>query len=322
MKLKNIFLLVGITLSLCFSSCSDDDGYKWGAVASGNQLNAVTFGADNVISTELDPADPTIINVKVYRDKADEAVEVPIKVITNDGSVFVVPEKVTFAAEQKEAFIDIAFDKAEIGTTYSLEIALDDDYVNPYLSSTTKTYAYEVTRVKWKSLGKSIWIDDFWYGEVFEVELYQRDDKPTSYRFENPYTDEYTGGNATYQKYIVLDTNNGYVSWDKYFFINTFVDDYGAELKGYYPSALDEEEAASDDLSKVVLTKDDAIHYLTVCPYWYMDEVGGYGTDYPCYLVFPGQELPDIEGVECWWLDDDEEEEGEEDASEVENGEE
>ena len=245
MKLKNIFLLVGITLGLCFSSCSDDDGYKWGAVASGNQLNAVTFGADNVISTELDPADPTIINVKVYRDKADEAVEVPIKVITNDGSVFVVPEKVTFAAEQKEAFIDIAFDKAEIGTTYSLEIALDDDYVNPYLSSTTKTYAYEVTRVKWKSLGKSIWIDDFWYGEVFEVELYQRDDKPTSYRFENPYTDEYTGGNATYQKYIVLDTNNGYVSWDKYFFINTFVDDYGAELKGYYPSALDEEEAAS-----------------------------------------------------------------------------
>lgn len=322
MKLKNILMLACIALGLCFASCSDDDGYKWGAVASGNQLQAVTFGSDNVVSLELDPADQTMINISVTRAKDDEAIEVPITVITNDGGVFNVPKSVKFAAKQKEALVNVTFDKAEVGKTYSLEIKVDESYVNPYLTSTTTSYAFEVTRVKWNPVGKATWIDDFWYGDIFEVQLYQRDDVPTYYRFENPYTDDYTGGGATYQNYIVLNTKGGYVSWDEYFFINTMTQ-YDAEIKAYYPSSFDPEEAASDDKSFVVM-KDGDIHYLSVCPYWHMDDVGGWGAEYPCYLVFPEQELPDIEGVKCWWLGDDEgdEEEDGDDEGEDEGGDE
>ena len=52
MKLNKIFLLAGIALAGVFASCSDDDDYTKGPVASGNQLQTVTFGTDNMVSGE------------------------------------------------------------------------------------------------------------------------------------------------------------------------------------------------------------------------------------------------------------------------------
>lgn len=294
MKLNKIFMLVGIAVAaLGFSSCDSDEEYEFGAPATGNQLQAVTFGESNILSQELDPSDPTSIVIPVYRANADAAASVPVKIVSNDG-VFSVPETVNFAAGEKESSIKVTFDKAEVGTNYSFEIAIDDSYVNPYSSATRKTFAYDVTRVKWNSLGVGIWIDDFWYGFMDEVEIFQREDIPAAYRFKSPYTDEVTGGGATYTPWINLNlTKNGYITWDKVLYINTFVDNYGAELKGYYPSALSSSLAASDELSYAEHNAEGGIRYFVVCPYWYMDGVGGYGTDYPCFLVFPGQDIPD-----------------------------
>ncbi len=195
MKLNKIFLLAGIALAGVFASCSDDDDYAKGPVASGNQLQTVTFGTKNIMSAELDPADPTSYTITVYRDSAymAEAVSIPLKVLVNTDSVFVVPATVDFAAGAAEASVVVNFSKAEIGVPYTLEVALDNDaYINPYSANTTKSFVMNIQRVKWNKIGLGTFNDTFLNGAAYYVEIEQRDDIPTRFRILQPYA----GANA------------------------------------------------------------------------------------------------------------------------------
>ena len=93
---------------------------------------------------------------------------------------------------------------------------------------------------------------------------------------------------------------NGRVSWETPIYINSLYE--GVDIKGYYPSKLNSKYAKYDDYS--VVEKDDSgdnIRYLSITPYWYMDETnGGWGIGYDyegeyyyytCYLAFPGVDL-------------------------------
>ena len=185
MKLNKIFLLAGIAAAGVLASCSDDD-YEQGAVATGNQLQAVTFGNDNIFSAELDPTDPTSITITVQRDAehAATAASVPLKVVSNTDDVFEVPATAEFAAGSTETTVTVTFDKSEIGVPYSCEIAIADEYVNPYVS--VKTYAIDIQRVKWNAA----YVGTYTYSQLFEGDdegliLYQRDDNPTRYKIED-----------------------------------------------------------------------------------------------------------------------------------------
>ncbi len=314
MKLNKIFLLAGIAALGLFTSCSDDDDYTKGKPASGDQLQTVTFGADNYESIELDPADATTKTFTLYRDSAyiENETTVPIKVVTNTDDVFVVPSEATFAAGSAATDITVTFDSAQIGVQYSLEIAVDDKYVNPYSQDTYKTYSYNIQRVKWNSIGFGYWCDEFWYGDLFEVEVFQRDDQKNVYRIESPYTDEYLEEYwdyyeyeddervyGTYQKWLVFTIKNDFVTWDDFTF-NTYHTGYGAEIWALYYS--------NNAKNCVVVRNEDeeaAIRYLAINPRFYMYGVGGWNSYY-CYLVFPDQLLPD------WYYGDDDDDENEE----------
>lgn len=235
MKLNKIFLLAGIALAGVFAACSDDDDYEKGAVASGNQLQTVTFGAKNIMSTELDPADPTSYTITVYRDSAymAEAVSIPLKVLVNTDSVFVVPATVDFAAGAAEASVVVNFPKAEIGVPYTLEVALDNDaYINPYSANTTKSFVMNIQRVKWNKIGLGTFNDTYLNGAAYYVEIEQRDDIPTRFRILQPYA----GANA--------DPNNwdgGLVGSEDIIFFEMFPKEADVDGDGdtYYPVSFD-----------------------------------------------------------------------------------
>lgn len=297
MKLLNNKYLYLFLLGVCgiVASCGNDDDYNAGEPTAVD-CPALTFGADNVKSVELDPVEPTVATITVYREKKDDEASYSIQVLSNTEDVFSVPRTVNFASGATEAEVTVSFDKAEIGKPYTLEIALNAEDVDAYSSNTYTSYVYTCTRVKWNEVGKGQWLDGFWYGFWDEVTIQQRDDLPNVYRINNPYTnelvEEYEETTATYTDYIVFTlSKTGFVSWDSFFYINTFNTEEGAELKGYYPSALKSSLADLNELSYAEFDDDDNIRYFTIAPYWYMDGIGGWGADYPCYLAFPGVDL-------------------------------
>lgn len=298
MKLNKIFMLAGIAmLGFAMSSCSDDDNdYTPGEPVSAD-CPAVSFVAEESgKSVELDPTDPTEVSFTVTREKADAAASYNLKVLSNTDDVFVVPATVDFAAGAKEANVKATFNNAEVGKTYSFEVALDDEVVNPYKSSTRKSFTFKAVRVKWNSLGKGQWIDGFLYGFWDEAEIQQRDDKPQYFRVQNIYTDEFVtsagAAPAGYKPWFVfMVTNSGKnVTWDGWFSINTIHPSYGAEVKAYLPSALNESLAGDDAASVVHYDDNGNITYFELMPYMYMDGVGGFGLK-PHYVAFPGYDL-------------------------------
>lgn len=310
MKLNKIFLLAGIALAGVFASCSDDDDYEKGVVASGNQLQTVTFGTKNIMSAELDPADPTSYTITVYRDSAymAEAVSIPLKVLVNTDSVFVVPATVDFAAGAAEASVVVNFPKAEIGVPYTLEVALDNDaYINPYSANTTKSFVMNIQRVKWNKIGLCEFYDGFASGNGYYAEIEQRDGTYV-FRILNPYAGVMS--HPEYETYGGL-TPNLATAPEKIFFeilpktaqedeegdiyCNVTFDTWktGLYYSGAYliyaflPSDLSDDDAEDDALS--VYYPDYDLVYLY--PYYYIPGLGGFG-EYPLTIVLPNESIP------------------------------
>ncbi len=301
-------MLAGIVAAGVLASCSDDD-YEKGAVATGNQLQTVTFGSDNIYSAELDPADPTSYTITLYRDSAylSETISVPLKVITNDEDVFVAPSTAEFAAGSAEANITVTFDKAEVGVPYSFEIAIDNEYVNPYSAATTTSYAMDIQRVKWNSLGLVEFYETFISGKSdggtwgYYVELQQRDDKTNMFRLIEPYA----GANANED-----DWDGGlYLPAEKIFFEILSagdVDDNGDEFNyvtfdtwetgWWYQGAYMVYAFLPSDLSSSLVDDDElSVYYpdygqIVLTPYYYIPGLGGFG-EYEVYIIIP-EEAP------------------------------
>ena len=304
MKLNKIFMLAGIAmLGFAMSSCSDDDNdYTPGEPVSAD-CPAVSFVAEETgKSIELDPTDPTEVTFTVTREKADAAASYNLTVLSNTDDVFVVPATVDFAAGAKEANVKATFNNAEVGKTYALEVALDDAVIDVYKTSTRKSFTFKAVRVKWNNLGKGQWIDDFWYGFWDEVEIFQRDDKPEYYRVKSVYTDDLvaSAGSATgtYQDYFVFKVaKSGAVTWDTPLLINTSYQDTGFDIIGHLPSELNSSLAEDDAKSVATYDEEGNIQYLTIAPYWYIDDLGGGFGIYNLYLAFPGYDLASEMGL-------------------------
>ncbi len=220
MRLSKYFYLPLLIACLAFVACDDDDDYKKGKETAAD-CPALTFGADNVFSEEMEPTEPTSYDITVYRENATDAASYSIIVLTNTDDAFVVPETVTFAAGQTEATITITFDDTEIGKEYSLEISLADDDVDMYSENAYQTFSFSVTRVKWNALGMCTYTDDFFttfygVGQVtWEVEIEERDDLPGYFRLVYPYDEKYIWNDPgdwdeskTY--YLIVDATDPY----------------------------------------------------------------------------------------------------------------
>lgn len=304
MKFNKIFLLAGIVAAGVLASCSSDDDYEQGALPTGKQLQSVTFGDDNIYSAELDPADPTELSITLYRDAeyASEAASVPLKVLTNTDDAFEVPATADFEAGSDETTVKVTFENTEIGVPYSLEVAIDDAYVNPYVS--VKTFAVDIQRVKWNSLGLCEYYDTFMNDFGYYVEIQQRDGT-NSFRLLNPYdgANSYEWENTLYQqtdKVIFNIQNVGDVDddGDTFYYVtfDSFATGYwyegAAMVYAFMPSELAKKyssiNAKDDELS--VFYPDYGQVILT--PYLFIpDLTGGFG-EYPIYIILPHDGIP------------------------------
>lgn len=293
---KNKYLYMSLLgIAGLMASCGDDEDYTAGEQMPAD-CPALTFGADNTLSEELDPSAPTATTIKVYRGNTSSDATYTINVLSNSDDIFSVPQTVSFASGAAEANVEVTFNGAEVGKSYTLEIGLNDADVDAYSSDTFTSFVYTFVRVKWNTVGTGQWLDGFWYGFWSEVEIQERDDAPGTYRIKNPYTDELvaSAGEAkgTYTNYLVFTlSKQGLVSWTTPIYINTLYTGTTVDVKGYFPSTLSKSLAASDELSTASMDDAGNILYFTIDPYWYVDGVGGWGTGYPCYLAFPGVDL-------------------------------
>ena len=106
---------------------------------------------------------------------------------------------------RSETTFQVSFPDAEIGTTYSCNIQIEDKKYAFIYGEKASGVSFSVTRVKWnlvtgpKGETKGKWRDDILssaygipnrYGEG-EVEIYERDDNSGYYRISNVYSAEY-----------------------------------------------------------------------------------------------------------------------------------
>ena len=205
MKLNKIFLLAGIALVGVFASCDNDDDYTPGEQPKAG-FQKFAFSEDQ--NLELAPEDPTTVTLTATRAIFDQAAEVPVTVLVNDGNVFQVPQTISFSAGDSISQFTVNFPNAEIGKTYNLTISVEDpNYTSAY--SSNKTVSVSVVRVKWnpagyylnaagsKVEGYVMFTEDFlttFYGvqnNPYAVKMEERDDQPGLYRLVNPFGANY-----------------------------------------------------------------------------------------------------------------------------------
>jgi hypothetical protein len=191
--LNKIFLTIAGTLFL-FAACEDSIPERESSPFTPENCQGVFFPTTNVSTVEMEPTEPTEITFTIARTDSVDAIEVPITVENNTNDVFVVPEKVTFAAGTKETTFKVTFPTAAEGIAYNLKLSVvGDEYVNQYAE--TRSYlTTNVTRIKWNSIEPFIYIDGTFltfYG-VGQFPMYVSTEKAevgtaVRYRFKNAY---------------------------------------------------------------------------------------------------------------------------------------
>jgi hypothetical protein len=160
MKLINkLGLLAGICAMFFAISCTEDIPEREASPFMPENCQGVFFPTTNTAVVEMEPTEPTEITITIARTDSVNAIEVPITVEVNDGDVFVVPQKVTFAAGKKETTFTVTFPTAGEGVAYKLKLSVSgDEFVNKYASETPYVTT-SVTRIKWSTIEPFIYVD-------------------------------------------------------------------------------------------------------------------------------------------------------------------
>jgi len=212
------------------------------------------------------------------------------------------PESATFAAGEYSTSFIIDVSILPVGKVFTDELMIVDTTVTNVNVSNTRSKITLQKVYTWVSLGKGEWFDNLllYSGaslgiqevEVLKAEGFDR------YRIMAPYanTDQLAAGisahfgtSATlagpsnnkdnYIEFWVLE-NGENVAWDGWWYPGVLYQ--GIDMKGYYPSYLTG-STAEDALSGFY---DELV--VGFYPYWYMDDLGGFGAKYPCFLSLPG----------------------------------
>lgn len=150
--INKIFSTLGLaTLLLGIGACTDEYDYTPAQQVNPDCIKA-SFTSDGDF-IELDTDALKSVTVTVTRENTSGEVTLALNVLRNDENVFQIPESVTFAAGQSTATFEIAFPNAEIGLEYTYCIALDDDVVDPYSSSTLASTTGTIQLIQWNLLG-------------------------------------------------------------------------------------------------------------------------------------------------------------------------
>jgi len=183
MKRLSIISFFTAAIAFGFASCADKaEEFKKGAPDL-DGCYGVYFPAQKT-SLILDPSEPTVDTIKVARTKTEGAITVPFTF--KGDSVFTYSE-LKFEDGQTESYIAVSFDSAQVGTTYTCSIILEDPAYASQYTSNAIAIDLSVTRDKWNSLGNGSFSDVFTFNGTYPVEILQNDKDKTKFRIMHPY---------------------------------------------------------------------------------------------------------------------------------------
>jgi hypothetical protein len=310
MKINKLFLgLLGLS-AMVMASCSDSDDYSWASITGGDQ---VYFSNELPAKQNLSMND-TKFTIPVSRVSTSGSATVNIS-LTSDDNFLSAPSSVSFAAGESVANLQISYDPQALGY---------DNYKNAELKITdegqTNAYGYSTYSFSagipspYKSLGKGVYTDDYYFGETVSVTIMQNQENKNYYRVMAPYKN-ITGGGDDYLELTVLKPgdNVGDISItqpDLVYFksLNTGYhhSSYDADVWIHHPNAFSSLRAEANWLySKVIAYKEDGTPgQIQLAPFYYMDGVGGWNAtqgDGAIIITFPGYAPKDL-AVEIQYL--------------------
>lgn len=224
--LKNLlYLFVAASL---FAGCSDDDTITVGAEDDPNCYDVYFPSQENIADLELDPSEAPEATFIVRRNRDTDAITVPVTITGSEEGLFTATA-IEFDEGQTETEFTVSFDGAEVGTTYTCEVNIDNPLYASLYTERATGFQFSVTRVKWVLVTgpngetKGKWRDDLFsslfnvpgtkYAEK-EVEIYERADMPGYYRILDIYDTAYItalfGGNygGFTSTYTILNATN------------------------------------------------------------------------------------------------------------------
>ena len=145
---KVISTLFAFCLFLGVTSCLEKEPVNPPSPSVPDNCIGVFFPSNNKTTIEMEPTEPTEMVINISRTDSTTAVSVPVTATVNDDNVFVVPQTVPFAANQKTTQFKVTFPNAVEGKTYNLELVITgDEFANPYMAGLSMRT--KVIRVKW-----------------------------------------------------------------------------------------------------------------------------------------------------------------------------
>lgn len=286
--------ILGIAaLSFLAASC---DVSQIGTIYTPSTDNqGVTFAQTVATDIEISPAQ-SIFNVDINRSTADAAITVNLKVEGFPEEIEI-PSSVSFEAGNFQASIPINVSNLPIGVQAKgkISLATETDYD---AGAAISTISVTIKKAYiWNSIGKGQFFDSFALMAsnedlgIVDVEILKADGFDR-YRIMSPYSDagvtaaEWAAGGerSPYIEFWVADNGENLV-WD-WWKPGILYEGDGTDIKAYFPSALSANYAASDAQSLILEEK-----VYQFMPYWYIDDLGGFGAKYPCFLAFPGVDL-------------------------------
>ena len=283
MKKLNIKVLsLFVAAAGMFASCSQEE------------ITKAEIDAQNYPNTEVAISDLQITNVSAKGATASFSIDGYTTGVLSMGVTYAT--SADFANPQVVEYTD-----SVAGNVISVVLSLDSDteyFVKAFIYQRGSSAESEAINFKtpaaYVSLGKGQFFDSFAMYSVAEVEV-EYSEIFDSYRISSPYSQaileeaEWTGwiGGKTQDKIELfrnVTDSITYISWNTNWYLGLLYEGgEGAEIKAYYPSALDASLAAGD-LESYEHPAYEGLIVLT--PYMYVDGLGGWGLK-PCYLSLP-----------------------------------
>ena len=164
MKLYNkLALVAAMAAGIGLTSCQQEEfTYEVGAPAA--QDSAVVYFASDFNDVVLSISDTEIL-VDIARH-ATEAATYALDVTLEEGinGAIVVPSSVTFDEGDLDTTIAITVGDIELMKNYTVKIAIDEAWVNPYAVGDNTVIAFDIMREDFAPYAEGTYVDYFLYG--------------------------------------------------------------------------------------------------------------------------------------------------------------
>ena len=170
MKLFNKLALVAMAAGIAFTSCQQEElPYEVGAPAA--QDSAVVYFADNFSSVVLQLSD-SAFQIAIGRTATEAATYQLNATFEEDvnGNIQV-PSTVTFAEGDLDTTITVTVTDIELMKNYTVKLAIDEAWVNPYAVGDNIALQFTVKREDFAPYAVGTYVDYFLYGPEQPYEM-------------------------------------------------------------------------------------------------------------------------------------------------------